>query len=122
MKDALRAAAWTALFSFVTLFGASVAGWLQDVAAWASSSGREPLPGLSVLGYGFVAAAAAAAIGLVNFIVRAAQARGVIPGRPPRYATRTGLPGDERGLSEIAELTVLVGAGLAVAVITLILT
>lgn len=123
MTDALRAAAWTALFSFVTLFGASVAGWLQDVAAWASSSGRAPLPGLSVLGYGLVAAAASAAIGLVNFIVRAAQARGVLPGRPPRYGPHTGpSPRDERGLSEIAELTLLVGAGFAVAAITLILT
>jgi hypothetical protein len=61
--------------------------------------------------------------GLVNFIVRAAQARGVIPGRPPQYGPRTTpSPRDERGLSEIAELTLLVGAGLTVAAIILILT
>lgn len=112
MRNALRAAAWTALFSFVGLFGLSLLGWLQDVAVWASSSGREPLPGLSTLGYGLVAAAASAAIGLVNFVVRYAQARGVVPGQPPTYEPR---PHDERGLSEVGELVVLVGIGLVAA-------
>lgn len=112
MTNALRAAAWTALFSFIGLFGLSLLGWLQDVAAWASSSGREPLPGLSTLGYGLVAAAVSAVIGLVNFAVRYAQARGLVPGTPPSYPGR-----DERGFTEVGELVLLVGVGLAGAAI-----
>lgn len=75
--DALKAAAWTALFSFVTLFAGSALGWLQDVVVWASDAGASEFPSLSVLGYAAVSAAASTAIGLVNFAVRYAQSRGV---------------------------------------------
>jgi hypothetical protein len=76
-QDAFTAAGWTALFSFITLFGVTAIGWLQDVVVWASDSGVAEFPSLSVLGYGFVAAAASVAIGFVNFVVRFAQLKGV---------------------------------------------
>lgn len=85
MTDELKAAGWTFLFSFIALFGVSAVGFLQEVIEWASSSGAEPLPGLSTVGYAAVSAVAAAAIGLVNFVVRYAQSKGAIPGETPTY-------------------------------------
>jgi hypothetical protein len=85
MSNELKAAAWTFLFSFIALFGVSAVGFLQEVIEWASSSGVEPLPGMSTIGYAAVSAVASAAIGLVNFVVRYAQAKGVIPGETPTY-------------------------------------
>ena len=66
--NAAKAALWTALFSFIGLFSVTLLGWLQEV-----------------LGYGFVAATASTAIGAVNFAVRYAQARNVLPGSGPSY-------------------------------------
>jgi len=85
MVNELKAAGWTFLFSFVALFGMSLVGFIQEVADWASSSGAEPLPGLSSVGYAAVAAVASAGIGLVNFVVRLAQSKGVLPGETPTY-------------------------------------
>ena len=84
-KDTMKAGAYTALWAFIALFGLSLAGWLSDLYQWASSSGREPLPGLSVLGYALVAAIASSVAGLVTFIVRFAQSKNVLPGSGPTY-------------------------------------
>lgn len=86
MKNSLKAAAWTALFTFLGMFGITLLGFLQEVASWAGSSGTTPFPEVSVLGYGLIAAAVAAVIGIVNFVVRYAQTVGVIPGRAPEYS------------------------------------
>lgn len=75
--DAFKAAGWTFLFSFIALFLISSLGWLADVVSWASSSGASAFPDLSVLGYAAVSAVASAAIGLVNFVIRYAQSKGV---------------------------------------------
>ena len=86
--NAARAALWTAAFSFVGLFGVSLVGWLGDVAQWSQAAldgTTVAFPPLSVLAYAAVSAAASAAIGLVNFVVRYAQARGVLPGSGPSY-------------------------------------
>lgn len=83
--DALRAAAWSGLWTFLGTFALFLLGWLADVARWASSSGRQPLPGLSTVGYAAVSAFVAGAVLIVAAIVRIAQARGLLPGRPPRY-------------------------------------
>lgn len=85
ITNAAKAAGWTSLFTFVALFGVTLLGWLQDVTVWASDSGVAEFPTLSVLGYGVIAAAAAAATGFVNFVVRFAQAKGVLPGSGPDY-------------------------------------
>lgn len=85
VRDALRAARNAGLWAFVGVFGATSLGWLADVAEWASSSGATQFPGLSVLGYGVVSAAASAATFVVAAAVRLAQVAGWVPGQPPRY-------------------------------------
>lgn len=83
--DAVRAAWTTALWTFLGVFGMSVLGWLGEVAEWASSSGAHAFPSTSVLGYAFISAGAAAGSFVVAALVRAAQAAGWIPGKPPTY-------------------------------------
>lgn len=82
LKNAIKAGAWTALFTFIGLFFLSAIGWVQDVAEWASSNGAVEFPDLSVLGYAAVSAMCAGVIGLFNVIVRAVQSMtnvGTIP-------------------------------------------
>lgn len=85
VRDALRAARNSALWAFIGTFAVTASGWLADVAQWASTSGAEPFPGLSVLGYGVVSAATAAATFVVAALVRVSQAEGWVPGQPPSY-------------------------------------
>lgn len=84
MKDSVKAAGWTALFTFVALFGVSVTGWLVDLAD-ALSSGS-PVPSWSVLASAGVSAAAASSAAVLNFVYRWAQSFGVpLPGSSPSY-------------------------------------
>jgi hypothetical protein len=83
-RNALIAARNVAGWTFVTLFGTTVLGFAQDVVGWSSSSGADPFPGLSVLGYGVVSALAAATTGAVAGAVRWAQGR-LGRGNPPAY-------------------------------------
>lgn len=85
MSDSVKAALWTALFTFVALFGISLLGWVQEVAAWAGSATAGDFPSVTPLGKAAVAAVAAAATGLINWIVRFAQAKGALPGNGPAY-------------------------------------
>ena len=85
--DALKAAMWTMLWTFVGLFSMSLVGWVSDLVDWASSSGSSPMPSLSALGYAAVAAAASSVAGLLNFAFRLAQSKGVIPGSGPTYGS-----------------------------------
>lgn len=86
MNDQLRAALWTALFTFIALFGASLIGWTQAVIEWANAGGGvDVFPDVSVLGKAAVAAAGSAAAGFLNWAVRSAQAQGLIPGKGPSY-------------------------------------
>lgn len=87
--NAIKAGAWTALFSFVTLFGLSLLSFLQEIVSWSSASGQAPFPEISVLGYAFVTAFVSAITGIVNSVIRLAQAAGVIPGGPPSYPSTT---------------------------------
>lgn len=82
--NAARAALVTAGFSFLVLFGGTATEALQQVAEWASTSGQQPLPEISTLGYGVVSAVTSAAIGVVNFVVRFAQGK-LGTGTPPSY-------------------------------------
>jgi hypothetical protein len=91
-RRAIRPALWAALWGFlgpVLLLTTSV---LADVAEWASTSGRTPLPGLSTIGYALVAAACSAATGLVAFAVRYLQATGIVAGSPPAYTPGEQVP------------------------------
>jgi hypothetical protein len=72
--DSLKAALYTALFTFVALFAVSLIGWVDDVAEWAKDDGVTiEFPDPSVLIKASFAAAAAALSGLLNFVVRWAQ-------------------------------------------------
>ena len=82
-KNAIKAGAYTALWTFIALFGLSLVGWLNDVVAAASSDTAGIVFGdPAVLVKAAVSAAAAAASGLVGTIVRLAQSatgRGAVP-------------------------------------------
>lgn len=85
--NALKSALYTALWTFLGSVAILATGWLADLAKWASSSGHEPLPGLSVIGYAVLSALFAAAGGIVAFVVRFAQSKNVLPGQPPSFPT-----------------------------------
>ncbi len=83
-RNAIIAGRNVAAFTFVGTFGAQLAGALQQIVDWSSSSGQEPFPDLSILGYGFVSAAGGAFLGALVSIYRWAQAK-LGMGRPPSY-------------------------------------
>lgn len=85
MNPAFKAALWTFVFSFVTLFGTSLIGWLQDVVDWASDdSAGIVFPDPGVLAKAAVSAVVSAMIGLVNFVVRFGQQKTGV-GEIPTY-------------------------------------
>jgi hypothetical protein len=91
LSDPLKAALATALFTFVTLFGASLAGFVQTVVDWASTGGDFPDP--SVLGQAFISALTAAGVGLLNFVIRWLQANtNLIKGSGPSYSNTPSEP------------------------------
>lgn len=87
MKDATKSALFTALWTFIGVFGVSLAGWISDVASWAGTDAAE-FPAVTPLGKAVVAAFAAAASGLVGWIVRTAQSHHILPGEAPHYPTK----------------------------------
>lgn len=84
-RRALTPALYVALWAFLGPLLLLTLGFIQALAEWASTSGATPLPGLSSIGYALVAAACSAAAGVVAFVVRYAQAKGVVAGEPPKY-------------------------------------
>lgn len=73
-KDAIKAGAYTALWTFIALFGLSLIGWLNDLGeAVSSSDGTISFGDPAILIKAAVSAAAAAASGLVGTVVRLAQ-------------------------------------------------
>lgn len=74
-KDAVKAGLYTALWTFIALFGLSLTEWLNDLTAAASADNGELVfyGDPTVLVKAAVSAAAAAASGLVGTIVRLAQ-------------------------------------------------
>lgn len=87
MSAPVKAALWTALFTFVAVFGISLMGWIVDVGAWASDKEAGQFPAVTPLAKALVAALAAGATGLVNFVIRFAQSKGALPGEGPVYPT-----------------------------------
>ena len=83
-RNAARAAAVTAGFTFIVLFGGTATEAAQQVIEWASTSGAQPLPEISTLGYGFVSAVGSVVVGALNFLVRFAQSK-LGMGTPPSY-------------------------------------
>ena len=82
-KDAIKAGLYTALWTFIALFGLALVGWLNDLVAAASNDDAALTFGdPAVLVKAAVSAAAAAASGLVGILVRLAQVatgRGDVP-------------------------------------------
>lgn len=86
LPDQVKAALATALFTFLTTFGASLIGWVQSLVDWAQLNGDGPAPDPSLLKSALFSAAAAAGIGFVNFVIRFVQAKtSLLPGTGPRY-------------------------------------
>jgi hypothetical protein len=83
-RNAIIAARNVAGWTFLVSFGGASFGFVQKVTEWASASGQDPFPEVSVLGYAFVAAVGAAATGAFAGIVRWAQGR-FGAGKPPSY-------------------------------------
>jgi len=87
-KNAIKAGLFTALWTFIALFGLSLVGWLNDVVEAASDENATIVFGdPAVLVKAAVSAAAAAASGLVGLVVRLAQtATGT--GNVPQYTNK----------------------------------
>jgi len=83
MSDNWKAAAWSALATFIGVFGLAAVGFLSDVASWADGGGS--FPDVSVLGKAAVSAAVAAASGLVTWVLAWARRRNLLPGAAPTY-------------------------------------
>lgn len=74
LKAPLKRALRTFLFSFVAIFGLSLVGWLNDVVQWANDNqAANVFPDPAVLVKAAISAAAAAASGLVSFVVNFAE-------------------------------------------------
>lgn len=74
VKNAIKAGAFTALWTFIGMFSLAFFGWLNDVQAWATGDGAATVfPDTAVLVKAAIAAVAAAAGGLVGTFVRLAQ-------------------------------------------------
>lgn len=82
--DAVWAGWVTAVFTFLVAVLALATEALQELFVWASTSGREPLPDVSTIGYAVVAAIFALAVGVVNAVFRVIQNRMKV-GRVPEY-------------------------------------
>lgn len=85
VPDSIKAGAYTAVFSFITLFGLSLVGWLNDVVEWASNDGTVAFPSGSGLAKAAASAATAALIGLVNAVIRWAQDQTGVGPETPDY-------------------------------------
>jgi hypothetical protein len=85
LRDALKSARNVFLFGFLGILGPALLGWLGQVKDWADSSGGNPFPSTSALGYVAISAGIAAAPAALAGIWRAAQVLLEL-GNPPSYA------------------------------------
>ena len=86
--NAVKAGVYTALWTFIAIFGLSLIGWLNDIVGWATNDGAViSFPDATVLVKAAAAAAAAAASGIVGTVIRLAQiALGA--GTVPQYSNK----------------------------------
>lgn len=86
LPNAVKSGVTTAIAVFLFTFLPAALGLMGELAQWASSSGAEPLPDISVLGYAAVSGVLAAVGGIVWGVFRWAQANSnLIPGSPPEF-------------------------------------
>lgn len=86
MSNSLKAALWTALFTFIGTVLAALLPLLAAVENVVNGSDPTLIDDLSIFAKVVVSAAVAGVSGLVNWGVRAAQVRGAIPGETPDYS------------------------------------
>jgi len=87
MSNSLKAALWTALFTFVAGVLLGALNLLSAFEGWVNGTDPTLMDDLSVFVKVTAAAFVAAASGLINWAVRAVQARGALPGNGPQYVT-----------------------------------
>lgn len=85
MSNSFKAALWTALFTFIGTVAFALLGFLSAVTDFLNGNDPSLADDLSSLTRIVMSAAVAFAAGLVNWVVRALQAKGVIPGQGPTY-------------------------------------
>jgi hypothetical protein len=90
--NSVKAGVATAFFVFLAGVGTTLAGWLNDVASWATAHGDVPFPDPSLLRGALVSLAAAAGSGVLNTVVRWAQDRFGFGPTTPVYTP----PGDPK--------------------------
>lgn len=73
LPDWAKAGVMTAVFVFVTGLAATLTGWINDLADWATPGSGVPFPDPSVVRGALVTAAVAAATAFVNAAIRAIQ-------------------------------------------------
>lgn len=116
-RDALKAAAYTGLWTFLGMFALAVTGWLNDVQQWATSDNAATVfPDPAVLVKAAVAAVAAGAGFVVAAAVRLGQVAGIIPGAPPAYVER---PKGDAGRGDPLYWALLVLVVVVIAIIVL---
>lgn len=85
MSNSFKAALWTALFTFIATAGTALVGLLGAVTEWINGNDASVVDDWSTFGKIIGSAFIAAVSGLVNWAVRAAQTKGVLPGNGPTY-------------------------------------
>lgn len=87
--DSLKAALWTALFTFLGTVAIAFLPFLQAVGDWLAGDDPSIADDWSVFSKVLISAFVAAVSGLINWGVRWIQAKGKLPGSGPTYSTAT---------------------------------
>lgn len=75
LPDWLKAGVMGGVFTFITGVAATLVGWINDVANWATAGGKVPFPDPSLLRGALASAGVAAGVFVVNAAIRGIQER-----------------------------------------------
>lgn len=85
MSNSFKAALYTGLFTFIGTTAIALLGLLAAVTDFINGNDPSLADDLSIFTRVVMSALVALAGALVNWVIRALQAKGVIPGAPPQY-------------------------------------
>lgn len=88
MSNSFKAALYTSLFTFIGTVAFALIGFLAALTDFINGNDASLADNLSILTKIVLSAVVAFAGGLVNWVIRALQAKGVIPGAPPQYQSK----------------------------------
>lgn len=88
MSNSFKAALYTGLFTFLGTTAIALLGLLASVTNFINGNDPTLVDDLSIFGRIVLSAVVALAGALVNWAIRALQAKGVIPGAPPQYQSK----------------------------------